>query len=75
MAERIVLHTFFGKGFVGMLDIVERLNRLVPYGLDDCTVLADAADEIQRLRKELALLKMVRLSEDTGMYEESVEGG
>lgn len=53
-----------------MLDIVERLNRVVPYGLDDCTVLTDAAEEIQRLRKELALLKMVRYSEKIGLYKD-----
>jgi hypothetical protein len=56
-------------------DIVERLNSQAPYGLDDCTVLADAAEEIQRLRQELALLKMVRLSEDMGLYDEWTERG
>jgi hypothetical protein len=29
----------------------------------------EAADEIQRLRRELALLRMVRLSEELGLYE------
>ena len=33
-------------------DIVERLNAATPYGLDDYTVLADAAAEIKRLRAE-----------------------
>jgi hypothetical protein len=51
-------------------DIVERLERQIPYGLDDHSVLVDAAGEIRRLRQELALLKMVRLSEGMGFYDE-----
>lgn len=34
-------------------DIVERLNRAVPYGLEDFAVLVDAAAEIERLREAL----------------------
>ena len=30
---------------------------------------ADAADEIERLRRELAMIKLVRESEDLGLYE------
>lgn len=37
---------------VALLDIVERLNRAVPYGLEDFAVLVDAAAEIERLRAE-----------------------
>jgi hypothetical protein len=32
------------------VDVVERLRRVTPYGLDDWTVLADAIAEIERLR-------------------------
>jgi hypothetical protein len=32
------------------MDIVERLQNQTPYGLDDSTVLIDAAKEIRRLR-------------------------
>jgi hypothetical protein len=34
-------------------DIIERLDKATPYGLEDYTVLADAAAEIKRLRAEL----------------------
>ena len=53
-------------------DIVARLESQTPYGLDDCTVLLDAADEIKRLRQEIALLKMVRYSEELGLYDKDV---
>lgn len=33
-----------------MTDIAERLDRCTPYGLEDFTVLKDAAEEIRRLR-------------------------
>jgi hypothetical protein len=35
-------------------DIVSRLRSSVPYGLDDATLLRDAAAEIERLRALLA---------------------
>jgi hypothetical protein len=53
-------------------DIVKRLESQIPYGLDDCTVLSDAANEIKRLRQEIALLKMVRYSEEIGLYDKDV---
>ena len=30
---------------------------------------ADAADEIERLRRELAMIRLIRLSEDLGLYD------
>jgi hypothetical protein len=30
----------------------------------------EAADEIERLRRELAMIRMVRLSEELGLYDE-----
>lgn len=38
-------------------NIVDRLAACTPYGLKDATVLRDAADEIERLRREVAVLR------------------
>jgi len=32
-------------------------------------VISDAIEEIERLRRELAMIRLVRLSEDLGLYE------
>ena len=34
-----------------MADIIKRLNKATPYGLEDFTVLRDAVAEIERLRR------------------------
>lgn len=47
---------------VALLDIVERLNRAVPYGLEDFAVLVDAAAEIERLRQ--SVIEMRQLLDD-----------
>lgn len=49
-------------------DIVERLNRAIPYGLEDFAVLVDAATEIERLRDLVELLGEALLSETTGGF-------
>jgi hypothetical protein len=49
-------------------DIVTRLRDNTCFGIVD-PLSAEAADEIKRLRRELAMIKMVRLSEDAGLYD------
>jgi hypothetical protein len=49
-------------------DIVIRLRHNTCFGIVE-PLSAEAADEIERLRKELAMIKLVRESEDLGLYE------
>jgi hypothetical protein len=52
-------------------DIVDRMRERCGLwtGGETRRLMIEAADEIQRLRRELALLRMVRLSEELGLYE------
>jgi len=48
-------------------DIVTRLRDNTCFGIVE-PLSAEAADEIERLRRELAMIRLVRLSEDLGLY-------
>ena len=54
-------------------DIVTRLREQMrirePWDMRKEPLFGEAADEIQRLRRELAMLRLVRLSEELGLYE------
>jgi len=53
-------------------DIVTRL-RIVDHVYTEPwsqALMDEAADEIERLRRELALLQLVRVSEDLGLYDQ-----
>ena len=60
-------------------DIVQELRNFA-YIVKECkgvavvtmlegTIFDDAADEIERLRRELAMIRLIRLSEDLGLYD------
>ena len=54
-------------------DLVTRLRSVKTSTAENCEELSliidEAADEIQRLRLARAMLRLVRLSEDLGLYE------
>jgi hypothetical protein len=52
-------------------DIVTQLRSVLDpeMPLSELLVISDAIKEIQRLRRELAMIRLVRLSEDLGLYE------
>jgi len=48
-------------------NIITQLRDNTCFGIVD-PLASDAADEIERLRRELAMNRLVRLSEDLGLY-------
>ncbi len=54
-------------------DLMTRLRSVKTSTAENCEELSlitdEAADEIERLRREIAMLRLVRLSEDLGLYE------
>lgn len=54
----------------GVQDIVAALRQRCAGGGQTRALIDAAADEIERLRTELALTRMVRHSEDLGLYDD-----
>jgi hypothetical protein len=49
--------------------IIEQCKGAASVVMLEGQIFIEAADEIERLRRELAMIRMVRLSEELGLYE------